>query len=467
MEYEMRDLTEILIANTHDNINHEQKILSLLKDAKTVEIICPFISAEAVDWLLKNKNDFTRVTVITELSVRGVISGVQSVEALTNLINSGCEVNYLTSELHAKVYWFDQKEVVITSANLTGNGLRRNFEMGIAIGSATLNDAMIKGGTKAFTERLRSLFDFLKKRTHPITQDVLDKYKQLSAEAEKVRAATSELEDTFSEQISDVPFTLFQRPCSNTQNLSTDLMMTNMFSGFQQSNWDVFNHGLQLNQENLNNFRYTLDLQINPLLRIFYTQLKHDPIFKKNFATLELGFSKNMLLRQRFPHDRYLFLTKPRRGKLARKHLGEPSIIIGLGKGDTDTGWLEVRTGVEEDTLPALSEAGERLISRMLINADTVVEKLKKLGEGWYLSHGSYSKGEGYQYVPAWNLSAADLKQHISSYISSKEVSDLQIRRKYFLNNEKDIKVLLSPQITSTIAADIENLSYFFELAQK
>lgn len=463
----MRDLADIIIANTHDNINHEQKILSLLKNAKVVEIICPFISAEAVDWLLKNKNDFTRLTVITELSVRGVISGVQSVEALTNLINSGCEVNYVTSELHAKVYWFDQKDIIITSANLTGNGLRRNFEMGIAVAPATLNETMIKGGTKAFNERLRSLFDFLKKRTQPVTLEILEKYRQLYAEAEKVRAATSELEDIFSEQINDVPFTLFQRPCPNPQNLSTDLMMTNMFSGFQPSNWDVFNHGLPVNQENLNKFRHSLDQQINPLLRVFYTQLKHDPIFKKNFAALELGFSKNMLLRQRFPHDRYLFLTKPRQGKLARKHLGEPSIIIGVGKGDTDTGWLEVRTGVEEDTLPALSEAGERLISRMLMNPDVVVAKLKNLGEGWYLSHGSYSKGESYQYVPAWNLSATELKKHISSYINSKEVSDLQIRRKYFLNNEKDVKVLLSPQITSTIAADIENLSYFFELAQK
>ncbi len=463
----MRELTDLIIANTHENVSHEDKLVSLTKDVKLIEIVCPFISTAGIRWLLENKLPTTRVVVITELSVRGVISGVQSIEAIASLIEAGCEVYYLTSELHAKMYWFDQKEVLVTSANMTGNGLRRNFELGLAIGPAMFSEAAVKGGTKAFNERLRALFDFLKKRTEPVTKEVLDKYRQLSIEAAEIRAATKQLEDLFSEQLPEVPFTSFQRPCPNKQNLSTDLMMTNMFSGFQTSHWDVFNHGLEVNQENLNRFRHMLDQQVNPLLRVFYSQLKHEPIFKKQFATLELGFSKNMLLRQRFPHDRYLFLTKARPGKLARRHLGEPSIIIGMGKGNSESGWLEVRTGVEEDTLPALSEAGERLISRMLSNADEVVRRLKVLGEGWHLSHGSYSKGDNYRYLQAWTLSAADLRREISPYLSSKEVSDLQIRRKYFLHEEQDSKILLSSKITSTIAEDIEHLSYFFDLAQK
>lgn len=463
----MRDLTDLIIANTHENISHEDKLISLAKDAKIIEIICPFISIPGIKWLLENKLLTTRVVIITELSVKGVISGVQSVEAISSLINAGCEVYYLTSELHAKMYWFDQKEVIITSANMTGNGLRRNFELGLAIGPAMFSEATVKGGTKAFNERLRALFDFLKKRAEPVTIEILNKYDQLSIEAVEIRKATIQLEDLFSEQIPEVPFTSFQRPCPNKQNLSTDLMMTNMFSGFHASHWDVFNHDLEVNQDNLNKFRHMLDQQINPLLRVFYTQLKHEPLLKKHFATLELGFSKNMLLRQRFPHDRYLFLTKARPGKLARRHLGEPSIIIGMGKGNHESGWLEVRTGVEEDTLPALSEAGERLISRMLSNTDEVVRRLKVLGEGWHLSHGSYSKGHKYKYLNAWTLSAADIRTELSQYLISKEVSDLQIRRKYFLHEEQDSKILLSTKITSTIATDIENLSYFFDLAQK
>lgn len=35
--------------------------------------------------------------------------------------------------LHAKIYLFDNKKVLITSANLTNNALYRNFEYGVLI----------------------------------------------------------------------------------------------------------------------------------------------------------------------------------------------------------------------------------------------------------------------------------------------------------------------------------------------
>jgi len=265
-----------------------------------------------------------------------------------------------------------------------------------------------------------------------------------------------------------VPYTSFQRPIQNKQNLSTDLMMTNMFGGFQQTNWDVFRHGMQVSQENINKLRATLDKQINPLLRVFYTQLKNEPIFKKHFKAMHIGFSKNTQLKHRFPHDRYLFLTLPRPGKLARVHLGEPSIIISMGKDEGDSGWFEVRTGVEEDTLMELSAAGERLISNMLKNIDEVTRRLKSLGKGWQLSHGSYSKGKDhYTLLDAGSLTADALRKEIEPYLQTRDVSDLQIRRKYFLDDDNDNKVLLSTKFTSTIADDVDNLSYFFDLAQK
>lgn len=128
---------------------------------------------------------------------------------------------------------------------------------------------------------------------------------------------------------------------------------------------------------------------------------------------------------------------------------------------------LEVRTGVEEDTLSELSKAGEHLISGILENIDEVTRRLRKLGEGWHLSHGSYSNGDNYRYLPARTLTAEELRKQLAPYLSSREVSDLQIRRKYFLHEQQDSRVLLSPKITAVIAEDIENLSYFFDLAQK
>lgn len=460
----MRDLSDIIIANTFEDVTHEARVAALAKSSKLIEIICPYISAEGMKWLKENRNPETKVIIITELSIKGILSGSQSVTAISDLLNMGFEVYYSTSGLHAKIYWFDRKEILITSANMTGNGLRKNFEMGLSIGPQVLNENAIKGGYKSFNERMLAQIEFLKKQTEAVTFDILEKYRLLSECASDIRNQISIFEGEFSEKISEIPYISFQRKNLNKQNMTTDLMITNMFDGFQESDWEVFNHGFELSDENLTKFRYLLDENINPLLSKFYLQLKGDPVFKKNFSVLERGFSQNLLLRHRFPHDRYLYLTKPRPGKLARRHLGEPSIIIGMGKGDSQTGWLEVRSGVEEDTLPGLSVAGERLIRNLIKNPEVAVKHLNDLGSGWFLSHGSYSKRSS-KYIDVLGISKSSLVQEIGHYPSTREVSDIQIRRKYFLSDKRDRELLLSPKITSAIAQDIQRLSYFFELA--
>ncbi|MBX2987879.1 MAG: phospholipase D family protein [Bdellovibrionaceae bacterium] len=463
----MRDLSDFIISNTHKNICHDDRLRSLTTNAaKTIEIVCPFISLEGIEWLKDNKKENVRITLITELSPRAVTSGVQSVEALSELIALGCDVRYLTSGLHAKMYWFDQNEVLLTSANMTRNGLSRNFELGFSLGPMILSENAFKGGTRAYKERLRSLWEFVFKQAEPLSLEILEKYKAVSNEVSDLRSQIIKIEDSWRDSLPEVPFTSFQRPSLNKQSISTDLMMTNIFEGFDLTHWDVFNNKLELTEENRNNFRKILDRQINPLLYKFYLQLKNDPIFKTNFSALERGFSQNLLLRNRFPHDRYLFLTKPRPGKAARRHLGEPSIIIGMGKGSSESGWLEVRSGVEEDTLSELSVAGERLIQNMLKNIDEVIVRLHSLGHGWYLSHGSFSKNTP-KTVGVLDLDQKRLRSEISHYLTSREVSDIQIRRKYYLNDETDGAILLSPKITAVISKDVQNLSYFFDLANR
>lgn len=462
----MLEISDLLIANTFKNINHQAKLKELLATASLVEIICPFISMDGVDWLLKNKKVEANVKVITELSIRGILSGVQNVEALRKLLDAGCEIHYLTSELHAKVYWFDQKESVITSANLTSNGLTDNLEIGFAVSPGILNDSFVRGGTKAFNENLRALFDFVKRQAALLNNEIIDKYKSLKEESSDLRDKISELDNKFAESFHEVPYTANQKLCSNPQNIRSELLLTNMFNGFESADWDVFNHSLELNEENRSKFRAELKKKINPLLSVFFKQLKYEPVFSKTYNNLHLGFSQNQLLTTRFPHDRYLFLTKPRQGKRTFKHLGEPSIIIGMGKGEGDSGWLEVRTGVEEDTLQTgLSDAGARLIQRMLARADEVVENLRSLGSGWLLTHGSYSRKRDVA-IDVKTLTTDILRSEISHYLQSREISDLQIRRKYHLSSPGDAEILLSSKITSVIAKDVERISYFFDLAQ-
>jgi phosphatidylserine/phosphatidylglycerophosphate/cardiolipin synthase-like enzyme len=63
-----------------------------------------------------------------------MLSGATDVAAIASLVELFPKsiVRFLPS-LHAKVYVSDSREAVITSANLTDNGLWRNFEYGVVI----------------------------------------------------------------------------------------------------------------------------------------------------------------------------------------------------------------------------------------------------------------------------------------------------------------------------------------------
>jgi hypothetical protein len=71
------------------------------------------------------------ITVITDLSRDNVISGSTDVAALAGLVRSvpNATVRFLPS-LHAKVYIADERNAIVTSANLTDAGLNRNWEFG-------------------------------------------------------------------------------------------------------------------------------------------------------------------------------------------------------------------------------------------------------------------------------------------------------------------------------------------------
>lgn len=75
-----------------------------------------------------------QANIITDLNPDNILAGATDVEALlafTNLVSNAC-TTYLPN-LHAKVYVADDHTAVITSANLTGGGLTKNFEYGALI----------------------------------------------------------------------------------------------------------------------------------------------------------------------------------------------------------------------------------------------------------------------------------------------------------------------------------------------
>lgn len=82
----------------------------------------------------KQRGNPLRVNVLTNLAIESLLAGSLDIEALLSLVNSvaNVTVTYLPG-LHAKIYIADSKAAVITSANLTNNGLSRNHEYGVLL----------------------------------------------------------------------------------------------------------------------------------------------------------------------------------------------------------------------------------------------------------------------------------------------------------------------------------------------
>ena len=97
----------------------------------------PFIGEEPCGRICLRANAWNsefRLSILTDLGRDNMLSGTTDVAALLRVTESfpSTEVRFLPS-LHAKVYVADSQCAVVTSANMTMNGLARNFEYGVLL----------------------------------------------------------------------------------------------------------------------------------------------------------------------------------------------------------------------------------------------------------------------------------------------------------------------------------------------
>jgi len=108
----------------------------LLGSASSSLVLCsPYIGCGPCRKIEERASSWPRgfsLLVLTDLSRDNMLSGSTDVVALTSIVDAfpATEVRFLPS-LHAKVYVADEKEAVVTSANMTDNGLARNLEYGV------------------------------------------------------------------------------------------------------------------------------------------------------------------------------------------------------------------------------------------------------------------------------------------------------------------------------------------------
>lgn len=108
----------------------KNNFLELVSNAKhSVKITSPFIKENICNEMLSELSGNTKLELITSFKLNNIHSGSLDISAIENIINKkGIVKNY--SKLHSKIYLFDDKEVIVSSGNLTNGGLLNNFEYG-------------------------------------------------------------------------------------------------------------------------------------------------------------------------------------------------------------------------------------------------------------------------------------------------------------------------------------------------
>lgn len=105
--------------------------LELISNSKkSIKITSPFVKENICDEMLSVKQSSAKLELITSFKLGNIYSGSLDIAAIEKIIKvKGIVKNY--SKLHSKIYLFDDKEVIISSSNLTYGGLVNNYEYGI------------------------------------------------------------------------------------------------------------------------------------------------------------------------------------------------------------------------------------------------------------------------------------------------------------------------------------------------
>ena len=111
----------------------KERIERCFSEAETsIQIVSPFLSRKTAELLCSvcKSNPKIECALITRIYMKDLLDGSNSLDALSMLIDSGVDV-YALQALHAKLYIFDDSEVIIGSANFTWSGMNKNCELSV------------------------------------------------------------------------------------------------------------------------------------------------------------------------------------------------------------------------------------------------------------------------------------------------------------------------------------------------
>jgi len=96
----------------------------------SISLCAPYVKRDVIYDVISSKSSSVVLKLITLISLESFHRKASDSEALQMVLTDNGEV-YNVSNLHAKIFIFDDTECYITSANLTSKGLEKNYEYGL------------------------------------------------------------------------------------------------------------------------------------------------------------------------------------------------------------------------------------------------------------------------------------------------------------------------------------------------
>jgi hypothetical protein len=108
-----------------------KKFYQVVSSSKDEIMLCaPFVKLSIINEVLKQKKPSTGLTLVTYYNLNYFWNQSSDLSAIENVINNKGKV-FNCAKLHSKIYIFDRKQIIITSANLTYSAFNFNVECGI------------------------------------------------------------------------------------------------------------------------------------------------------------------------------------------------------------------------------------------------------------------------------------------------------------------------------------------------
>jgi len=107
------------------------EFINACKNSRTnIKLCAPFVKKDIIADIINIKRKEIALSLITKIDLKSFHNQVSDIDALKQTLSAKGRV-YNCSNLHAKIYIFDDRFCFITSANLTALGLMQNEECGI------------------------------------------------------------------------------------------------------------------------------------------------------------------------------------------------------------------------------------------------------------------------------------------------------------------------------------------------